>query len=188
MPDGHSIASELLRLMKFADYHLASGDEHPANALYFSDCEHPPMSEAPAGPDMDIRWPPHCVRGTEGAKLLPGLPAKHAYDLYIAKGEEVDQHPYGACYHDLLGKQCSGAIPFLKSCKVEVVLVGGLATEFCVKETVLQLLGASLKVIVDVAGCRSMTQDGGQKAIEKMLQKGAIVLESANELEILANE
>jgi nicotinamidase/pyrazinamidase len=42
-------------------------------------------------PDLDVKWPPHCVVGTEGNRLLPGLPAEADYDLVIEKGVDPSQ-------------------------------------------------------------------------------------------------
>ena len=105
-------------------------------------------------PNLDIKWPPHCVVGTEGNQLIPGLPAEEAYDLVIEKGVDPLLHPYGACYHDLQEKISTGAIEWLRQQGIKTVLIGGLATDYCVKTTGLQLLKAGFEVILNRAACR----------------------------------
>ena len=39
-------------------------------------------------PGLDIKWPVHCVTGTEGNRLIPGLPDEDSYDLVIEKGQD----------------------------------------------------------------------------------------------------
>ena len=180
--EGHLIVDELLKIKTLASLSLASGDEHPSEALYFSDEENPQFSPAPEGKDMDIRWNAHCVKGTFGADLIEGLPRKDEYDLYISKGEEKNKHPYGMCYHDLANTETTGAIEFLKEKKIETVLVGGLATDYCVANSVKQLLNANFNVIVNLAACRGADPKTTEEAIKEMKDLGAIIVESSKDL------
>lgn len=176
VPGGHEIVFELLELAKLATVHVASGDEHPKNAHFFADAENPQFSHAPAGSGWDVRWQPHCVIGTRGAELLDGLPPKSAYDLYIPKGTQIDKHPYGALYYDLHDSEATGVVELLRARGVSLVLVGGLATDYCVKNTVLQLCRHGFAVVVDLAACRGIAQNTVAAAIADMHAAGAVVV------------
>ena len=187
VPEGDKIVDELNALLDFTSVHLASGDEHPVDALYFADDEHPQFSPAPKGEDMDIRWNRHGVVGTYGADLIKGLPRKGDYDLYIAKGTRADQHPYGMCYYDLSEKEPSGAIEFLKQRKIVTVLIGGLATDYCVKNSALQLARAGFKVIVNLAACRGIDPDTVEQAVIEMEACGVCFVQNASQLRSVEN-
>ena len=134
-------------------------------------------------PNLDIKWPPHCVVGTEGNRLIPGLPDESTYDLVIEKGLDPLMHPYGACYHDLAETISTGAIEWLKEQGIDTVLLGGLATDYCVKTTGLQLLRAGLRVIVNLAGCRGVAEETSQQAIEELRSAGAEFINSSKDLD-----
>lgn len=131
---------------------------------------------------MDVRWNLHCVPGTKGFELLDGLPAETEYDFPVYKGVEPDMHPYGACYHDLKDRISTGVIEVLKARGVEIVLVGGLATDYCVKTTALQLKRAGFNVVVNLGACRGIAPDTTEAAIAAMKDAGVAMINSAAEL------
>lgn len=177
---GDEIVHELNAMLPFAGVKVASGDEHPDAAHFFADAAHPPFTPAPSGTkNWDIRWNRHCVKGTFGAELLAGLPRQAAYDLFIAKGTAVDKHPYGACYHDLADAEPTGVLAFLKDRGVRLVLVGGLATDYCVKATALQLLRAGFDVIVNTAACRGITPETTEAALAEVAVHGGLIAPNA---------
>lgn len=171
------IVPELNRQATFAAFRLASKDAHSPHALWIADEKHPPLSEI-KGENMDVRWPMHAVPGTLGFDLIEGLPKVSEYDYFIWKGIELDMHPYGACYHDFAEKLSTGAIEFLKQKNVSTVLVGGLATDYCVKATVGQLLNAEFRVIVNLSACRGVSIETTNAAIKWMAECGAEFIDS----------
>ncbi len=64
--------------------------------------------------------------------------------------------PYGTCFHDLAERRSTGLIEFLHARGVTTVLAGGLATDYCVKTSVLQLRRAGFRVIVHLDACRGI--------------------------------
>ena len=115
-------------------------------------------------------------------ELLDELPAPLDYDYFVWKGVEPDLHPYGACYHDLANKYSTGAIEFLRQHGITTVICGGLATDYCVLNTVLQLKEAGFDVILNKAACRGIAPDTTAAALEKMQQAGVILIEQAADL------
>jgi len=155
VPDGHTIVDALNSQAKYAKFRVCSMDCHPATALWLADETHPQLSPITNHPNLDVHWNKHCIVGTEGWELLDGLPKVSEYDYVVSKGIAPDMHPYGACYHDLKGTRSTGLIEFLKANGVKNVIVGGLATDFCVKATVFQL-APHFKVLVNLAACRAI--------------------------------
>ncbi|MBM7456701.1 nicotinamidase/pyrazinamidase [Oceanisphaera litoralis] len=182
VPGGDTIADELNRQAAFADYRLGSKDAHSPRALWVSSDKRPPLSPI-EGANMDIRWPRHAVPGTRGFELLDGLPHPADYDFFVWKGVEPDMHPYGACYHDLAGRMSTGLIEFLHSNKINTVLVGGLATDYCVRHTVLQLLDAGFNVVVNRSAIRGVDDASSRHAMAEMLQHGAHFVHDSAQLE-----
>lgn len=183
VPEGQDVVAELNLQARFARYRIGSKDAHPREAIWITN-ETISQSTPLEGKNVDVRWPIHCVPGTKGFELIQGLPHPADYDFFVWKGIEPDMHPYGACYHDLHNTLSTGLIEFLFSKKIHTVIVGGLATEFCVKSTALQLCDAGLTVILNLGSCKAFDPKAAQDAIALMRQKGVITIESAKELEL----
>lgn len=187
VPAGHEIAEELNRQSLFAQYRLGSKDAHPRNAVWLADATHKVLTPIQGYINADVRWPTHCVPGTFGFELIQGLPHPQDYDYFVWKGVEPDMHPYGACYHDINETISTGLIEFLQVHKIKTVLVGGLATDYCVKMTVLQLLRAGFKTILNLSACKGLGEDTTQEAIHIMKIAGAIVIPSTQSLKQTKN-
>ena len=184
VPNGHTISEELNRQAKFVKFRLGSKDAHPSSAIWIAETEADVMTKI-EGDNVDVRWPVHAVPGTKGFELLDTLPHPTDYDYFVWKGIEPDMHPYGACYHDHMERLSTGAIEFLKLNRVDMVIVGGLAFDYCVKKTALQLLKAGFKVIINLAATRSLTNKTEMIAYEELILHGAKFIESTDELELL---
>lgn len=179
--EGDTIGLELNAQAQFAAYRLGSKDAHSPHAHWLS-CEQAPPFSPVAGANMDIRWPSHAVPGTQGFELLAELPHPADYDFFVWKGVELDMHPYGACYHDLAERMSTGIIEFLTINKVQTVLIGGLATDYCVRHTALQLLSAGFEVVINLAATRGVAEASTTAALSEMQQAGAQLIASAAEL------
>lgn len=181
VPDGHLIVDELNKNASFAFFRVGSKDCHPSNAIWLADETHPQFSRVDAE-NADIRWNKHCMSGTFGAELIAGLPAVKDYDYFVYKGLEPDMHPYSACFHDYNKELSTGVIEWLLVNKIDTVIVGGLALDFCVFQTVVDLL-QHFKVIVNLASTRPINQQDTKNIIIPNLKDlGAIVVENADEI------
>jgi nicotinamidase/pyrazinamidase len=112
------------------------------------------------------------VPGTPGFELLDGLPAPSTTTSSSGRGR-AGSAPYGACYHDLAERRSTGLIEFLHARGVTTVLVGGLATDYCVKTSVLQLRRAGFRVIVHLDACRGIAPETIDQARTRMIEAGA---------------
>jgi nicotinamidase/pyrazinamidase len=180
---GHEIGSELNRQAALARWRLGSKDAHSPAAVWVT--EDPGRVGKPGVPGDNVEeyWPTHAVPGTEGFELVPGLPRPNEYDYFVWKGVELDMHPYGACYHDLAERMSTGVIEWLRARGVSHVLVGGLATDFCVQATARQLAHAGFDTVLNLAACRGIGEESTRAAVESLRDLGVRIVEDSSELE-----
>jgi nicotinamidase/pyrazinamidase len=134
----------------------ASRDWHPEDHMSF---------EAEGGP-----WPPHCIQDTEGADYHPDLELP-ADTHHVRKGRDPDEEDYSAF------KGGPDLDAWLEDNDVERVYVGGLTTEYCVKNTVEDALDRDYQVFLLLDAIKPVDPDDGDEAIADMLQAGAVGLE-----------
>jgi nicotinamidase/pyrazinamidase len=112
-------------------------------------------------------WPPHCVRETPGAEFPPNLKLP-AEAIIISKATSVEQDAYsgfeGTDLHDRLQRL-----------GVERLFIGGLATDYCVLNTVKDALknGYQTFWLEDASRAVNLDPQDGRKAAEEMLRLGA---------------
>lgn len=181
VPGGEEIVPALNANAKKAAIRIGSKEAHSQSAIWVATPQKPMLSPI-AGENVDVTWPPHARPGTKGFELIAGLPKVTAYDYFIWQGVELDLHPYGACYHDINEKLSTGVIEFLRAKKITTILVGGLATDYCVKTTVLQLCRAEFQVIVNLSACRGLNPKTTEEAIKLMEAAGARMINDITEL------
>lgn len=183
---GDEIAPELNAQATYAKHRVGTKDCHSPASLWVDTDKNPQFSPIPGYENLDIRWKVHGVPGTPGYNLIDGLPKVSDYDFFVWKGQELDMHPYGACYHDLHNKMSTGLIEWLKDKGVKTCIVGGLASDFCVRLTVLQLRKANFDVIVNIGACRGIWATTTQEEqIKEFEDAGCIVVGSAEYLDYL---
>ncbi|WP_321368414.1 isochorismatase family protein [uncultured Desulfuromusa sp.] len=184
--EGDEIAGELNAQAAFARLRLVSKDCHPVAAPWVAQSAAEVMQPVEGSyPNLDIKWPPHCVVGTEGNRLIPGLPDEADYDLVVEKGKDPLMHPYGACFQDLQETISTGAVEWLKKQGVDTLLLGGLATDYCVKTTGLQLLQAGFRVILNRAACRGVAAETSRQGLEELRRAGAQFVNSSDDLVLI---
>lgn len=185
VPEGDLIVDELNGQNNLVTYKTVSKDMHPANAIWLATPDKPQFSPV-EGDDVDIRWNAHCMSGTKGAELLDGLPKMIDYDFIVAKGYEPDLHPYSSCYHDLHRKISTGLIEWYNSKGISTVIVSGLATNFCVGSTVIDLVDAGFQVILNLGGCRGIgTKEDIDKYVDMLINDyNVIVVNSYKDIEV----
>ncbi len=126
VPDGDAVVPVLNTLVPKFEVIAATRDWHPAGHCSFV---------AQGG-----WWPAHCVQGTPGAEYHPEL-AAGAAAIHVLKGEALDQD----CFDGFAGTPDLAAV--LRERGITRVFIGGLATEYCVMNTVLGALKAGLAVV-----------------------------------------
>jgi len=113
-------------------------------------------------------WPIHCVQNTFGAEFHPDLTTDSRIKV-ISKGLG-DKDSYSGFDETDLASQ-------LRAQKVERVIVGGLATDYCVKNTVLDALKEGFEVVAVEEAMRPVDihPGDGDRAIQEMRDAGALV-------------
>ena len=162
-------------LMPRYDLVVASQDWHPQNHLCFAVNHHNRKvgDLATVGGKQQTLWPVHCVANTSGAELHPGLAADQIGYLQ-KKGMSFDLDSYSA-FFDNDHRHPTGLDAYLKTKKVVKLVIVGLATDYCVKYTVLDALKLGYEVTVIKAACRAVNlqPDDEQKALACMAEAGA---------------
>lgn len=159
VPHGDEVVAPLNKLI---DEFLERGDP-----VYKSRDWHPPTTkhfQAYGG-----TWPVHCVQNTEGAEFHPALRDDPRITV-ISKGLG-DADSYSAFDQTDLEAR-------LEKAGVEEVVVGGLATDYCVKNTVLDALrrGYKVKAVEDAMRPVELQPGDGERAIEEMRAAGAKII------------
>jgi nicotinamidase/pyrazinamidase len=138
---------------------FASRDWHPAETTHFT-----PFG----GP-----WPVHCVAGTSGAQFHRDLHLPPDA-MVVSKGQRPESPGYSAFDGHTADGTSLGEE--LRKRGVTHLYVGGLATDYCVKHSVLDALAAGLHVTVlgDAIAGVDVHPGDAQRAIEEMRGQGAV--------------
>lgn len=122
-----------------------------------------------------IWWPDHCIQGTHGAELHPGL--RPVQDK-IYKGTNPRVDSYSGFYS--ASREETDLDSFFKARNVDTIYVVGLATDYCVKFTVMDALQLGYRVYLIVDGCRgvNLSPSDSDDAIRDMREKGAVIVNS----------
>lgn len=120
--------------------------------------------------DYGGTWPVHCVQGTRGAEFHPDLLDDPRIPI-ISKGTNDSADGYS-------GFDGTDLAQLLRDQDVEEVWVGGLATDYCVKQTVIDALaqGFKVKALTDAMRPVDVNPNDGEQAIEEMREAGAEIV------------
>ncbi|NDL62462.1 bifunctional nicotinamidase/pyrazinamidase [Acerihabitans arboris] len=120
-----------------------------------------------------VWWPVHCVQDTPGAQLHPRLHYQWI-DKKILKGRQPDIDSYSA-FFDNGHRGQTELDDWLRALGITHLTVMGLATDYCVKFTVLDALSLGYRTDVLAEGCRGVNLAAGdsRQALEEMRRHGA---------------
>lgn len=142
---------------------FASRDWHPNESSHF---------KGHGGP-----WPIHCVQHTPGAEFHPGLKLP-ADAVIISKGDSPADNGYSA----FEGRDEHGhsLLSLLQEKGIRVLYVGGLATDYCVKATVVDARkqGFVVYVLSDATRPVNLRPDDEWDAVHAMMEVGANFINS----------
>ncbi len=178
VPNGREIIEIANRVMPKFDLIVATQDYHPADHLSFAS-QHPGKQvydqiELDGLPQT--LWPDHCIEGTRGAEFVSDLNCDRI-DRVFPKGTNRKIDSYSG-FFDNGHRQATGLGDYLKSKGVNELFLMGLATDYCVKFSVLDAIELGFKTIVMIEGCRAVNinPDDSQQALNKMRAAGAILV------------
>jgi nicotinamidase/pyrazinamidase len=119
-----------------------------------------------------VMWPPHCVQGTENAKVLVD---NNPFLAIVKKGQDTRYDSYSGFQDD--GGQKTEMDKILKRNKIQKLVIYGIATDYCVKATAMDAKDAGYDVIVIKGLSKGVAPDTTQKALGEMKSKGITILE-----------
>ncbi|MDM4206856.1 bifunctional nicotinamidase/pyrazinamidase [Klebsiella spallanzanii] len=134
---------------------VASQDWHPANhGSFASQHQVEPYTQGELDGLAQTFWPDHCVQNSEGAALHPLLKQQDIAAVFY-KGENPGIDSYSA-FFDNGHRQKTQLDAWLRERGIDELTVLGLATDYCVKFTVLDALNLGYSVNVITDGCRGV--------------------------------
>ncbi len=157
VPDGDRIIPVLNRYIEIfrraGAVIYATRDWHPPNHISFK--------------EYGGRWPVHCVQGSRGAEFHPDLKIPEE-TIVISKATDPDREAYS-------GFEGTDLEESLKSRGVKRVFIGGLATDYCVKSTVLDAIKCGFRTVLLEDAVKGVDVNPGdsERAIKEMLSAGA---------------
>lgn len=117
-------------------------------------------------------WPVHCVQGSSGAAFHPALrlPEK---TVLLHKGADPERNGYSA--FEAVTEESLTLKELFSSKHVRHIFVGGLATDYCILNTVLDALhyGFEVTVLTDAVAGVDLAAGDSERAIEEMRRAGA---------------
>ncbi|OHA06378.1 MAG: hypothetical protein A2934_00690 [Candidatus Sungbacteria bacterium RIFCSPLOWO2_01_FULL_47_10] len=166
VPNGDEVIGPLNRMMRYAKKNgfpvFASRDWHLVRTRHFI--------------EFGGTWPPHCIQGTRGAEFHPSLHLGYINEI-ISKGMEYESDAYSIFQGRNLQGEVDADFPsILRDWGVETLYIGGLATDYCVKATVLDALTLGFRVVVLTDACRAVNVNpgDGERALKEMKSAGAM--------------
>lgn len=157
VPDGDRVVPVLNRyIAQFRRHRLP---------IFFTRDWHPPghcSFRAQGGP-----WPPHCVADSDGASFASGLDVPPDA-VVVSKATRAEADAYS-------GFQGTDLAALLGARNCRRLFVGGLATDYCVLETVRDALagGFAVRLLADAVRAVDVSPGDGERALETMTRVGA---------------
>jgi nicotinamidase/pyrazinamidase len=148
-------------------------DWHPGDHISFY-TNHPgkkPLETIEIDGRTQVLWPPHCVQGTENARILVD---NNLFLAVVQKGRDKQYDSYSAFQDDGGHKTEMEAI--LRHNGIKKIVLYGIATDYCVRASVMDALQAGFQVMVIEELCRGVAPDTSEQALEEMRGVGAIIL------------
>jgi nicotinamidase/pyrazinamidase len=146
---------------------FATRDWHPENTRHFK--------------NFGGVWPAHCIQDTKGAEFRADLRLPPDA-VIVSKGMAADEDSYSG--FDGRDEPGAGLAELLRARGVERIFVGGLATDYCVKHTVVDGLKQGFKAVLleDAARGVDLQPGDSERAVEEMLRAGAEKMSGVEEL------
>ena len=173
VPIVNSLRNKFYRVLFSFDWHprdhVSFVNNHPGHNIY---------DVVPAGPTTQVLFPAHCIQNTPGAKLHESIQTKET-DLIVQKGLNKDVDSY-SCFFDVVKSSKTITHELLQSVGATELYFLGVATDYCVKFSVIDALSLGYKVYVIEDGIAGVDPSGSEAAIQEMKEKGAVFIKSAD--------
>ena len=181
VPNGDAIIPIINGLADHFTLTIASKDWHPEAHMSFA-VNHPGKKEGDViewREKSQILWPVHCVQDTSGAEFPSSLNTERISKvIYKGTNPKVDSY---SCFFDNERGQATACEEYLREQGIKELFFTGLATDYCVKFSVLDALRLGFRTHVIIDACRGVNLLAGDvtQAIEEMKEAGAQICESS---------
>jgi nicotinamidase/pyrazinamidase len=148
-------------------------DWHPASHISFA-VNHPgkkPFEMVQIDGRTQVLWPPHCVQGTEGAKVLLD---NTLFQAIVKKGQNPKFDSYSGFQDD--GGAKTEMDNILKAAGIKKLVIYGIATDYCVKATAIDAVTNGYKVVVIEGLSKGVAPDTTAKSLDEMKAKGILIM------------
>jgi len=175
VPAGDAIVAGLNELQPTYDLVVATQDWHPPGHRSFAS-SHPGQAvfSEIAWQGLPQRlWPDHCVQGSPGAALHPGLDLRRVEAIF-RKGTDPDLDSYSA-FFDNGHRRATGLGAYLRARGITQVAVAGLALDYCVYFSAKDALQEGFGVEVLTELTRGIAPDTIAAARHDLLARGAVL-------------
>jgi nicotinamidase/pyrazinamidase len=181
VPDGDAVVAVANALLPRFGLVVATQDWHPPMHLSFA--VHHPGKKPYDLIDLDglpqVLWPAHCVQGSRGAELHAALDHTRITRVF-PKGTDERIDSYSG-FFDNGQRKATGLADYLREAGASDLYVMGLATDYCVKWTVLDALKLGFRVYVVEEGCRGVGLKAADVALAlaEMRAAGALLVDAS---------
>ena len=183
VPYGDEVVEVANELMGRFELVVATQDWHPVGHSSFAS-SHPghgagEVIELSTG--SQVLWPDHCVQRSAGASFCSALDVAGIGEV-VRKGTDLQIDSYSGFFDNGHLKQTE-LESYLRERGVAAIMVLGLATDYCVKYTVLDGLDLGFGVSVVARGCRAvdLAPGDGDRALDQMRAAGARIVDGGAE-------
>lgn len=168
-------------------------DWHPADHISFVDNKHLRKSHFNSKKNLEgaqvfdevsfdvggqerpqVLWPRHCQQNSDGADFHPDL-ILTSNRIVIKKGVDPNVDSYSG-FWDNAKLSATGLEEQLKAASIDTVYICGIATDVCVKATVLDAIDLDFETYVVEDACRGVSDEGISGAFKEMKSRGAKVI------------
>ncbi len=166
------------------DVKAASKDWHPEDHGSFAAVQGKKPGEMIQLGGLDqILWPTHCVQGSHGAEFATGWDTQKIEKVFY-KGIDKNIDSYST-FFDNGHLRSTGLLDYLKGKRVNDLYFAGLATDYCVKYSVLDAVKQGFKTFVIADACRgvNLKPNDTRDSLEEMRRAGAQIISSQEVLE-----
>lgn len=154
--NGDKIIPVINSIIDKFDFVITTQDWHPTDTVHFE------------------KWPVHCVANEKGSDFHPDLNTDKV-DLKLLKGTENRDDGYSA-----FEATNSSLIDYINKNDISSLYVCGIATDYCVKASVLDALeeGIHTAVITDAIAAVNLNPGDDKRTLDELYKKGAILVDS----------
>jgi nicotinamidase/pyrazinamidase len=163
---------------------LATQDWHPQDHISFGS-SHPGKKPGETvdlpGVKGQILWPSHCVQSGSGAAFHPGLELRAVHAI-VRKGYRRELDSYSAFFENDR-KTPTGLEGFLRGLSISAVVIGGLATDYCVLYSALDAAAGGFKTVVVRDAVRGVGfPEGSVERAFRLMEEAGVLIAASEEL------